>query len=489
MNYISRFIIGTGLLAGLLVSGGCRKQTWRDQPLRPEDTALVDAMLILRCNDLQTKTSEATPEEKQINDLNLFFVHKHYPSEANPEVRHYYFSSVDVAKRLKLTNIRLGKYRLYAVANAGGSLCSDSHHPTEPTAVGESFCSMTEDQIKELVWENKTPGFDLTIADKLLMSSVDENMEIKWAKHAGQDIKDEDIEPISITLKRKVAKFQLSYEMGSALAGKLKIKSIEVKNVPAKVALFKNNVSGAGEFLTSYKPLKRFTSSSGENVPREDPIIFYLSENMQGPVPTITKPEDRNGRNAPKESSYIFFDGEAPDPDDGRMKQYGLPIYLGDNTTDNFDVMGNAYYHVHLQLEGLNDIRVSSLKINVVQPFPEDFFLTQPQEAIVEIVSSNCFNDELQLTCTAPGAPIGGYSFQVFEVDEKDQVVREFDPVSGQFWYNVLLTDDREPYERSVRCKIVYTQTGAATPIQMNLMLRSKYGTATVVDRKDIPVY
>ena len=490
MNYFSRFIIGTGLLVGVLVSGGCRKHTWRDQPLRPEDTALVDAMLILRCNDLQTK-AEATREEqeKQINDLNLFFVHKHYPSVANPEVRHYYFSSVDVAKRLKLTNIRLGKYRLYAVANAGGRLCSDSHHPTEPTAVGESMCSMTEDQIKALVWENKTPGFDLTKATELLMTSVDENMEIKWAKHAGVEVDEGDIVPITITLKRKVAKFQLSYEVGTALKDKLKIKSIEVKNVPAKVALFKNNVSGAGEFLTSYRPLKRFTPCSGENIPRDNPIIFYLSENMQEPVPTITNPEDRNGRNAPKFASYIFLDTEAPDPDDGRMKQYGLPIYLGDNTTDNFAVAGNAYYHVHLQLEGLNDIRVSSLKINVRTPFPEEFFLNQPQEAIVEIVSSNCFNDELQLTCSAPGAPIGGYSFQVIEVDKDDNEIREFDPVSGQFWYNVLVTDDQEPYERSVRCKVRYIQTVPATPIQMNLMLRSKYGTATVVDRKDITVY
>ncbi|MDE5945031.1 MAG: hypothetical protein K2G93_05525 [Rikenella sp.] len=489
MNYISRFIIGTGLLAGLLVSGGCRKSTLRDDRLLPEDTSLVDAMLILHCNEMQTKAEASREElEKQINDLNLFFVHKHYPSPEAPEVRHYYFSSVDVAKRLKLTNIRLGKYRLYAVANAGGRLCSDSHNPTEPDAVGESFCSMTEDQIKDLVaevWE-----YDLTRADNLAMSSVNENMEIKWAKHEGQDIKDEDIEPISISLERRVAKFLFSYELGEEMTDVLKIKTVGARYVPGRVALFKKNMPTAAEFLTTdyLYPLVDFGDGSNVGISKENPVIFYLPENMQGPVPEITDPKDRNGHLAPQYASYIFLDGEST-AEDGTQQQCGFSIYLGENITDNFDVEGNAYYHVHLQLNGLDpdDIRISSLKINVLEPFPDRFKVNEPQEAIVEIVCSNYFYDELQLVCTAPGAR--GQGFQVIPVDESGNEGSAFEDVSGtgDFWYNVLLTDDKLGEQR-VKCKVVYTQTQTATPIQMNLMLRSRYGMATVVDRKNIVV-
>ena len=489
MNYFSRFIIGTGLLVGVLVSGGCRKHTWRDQPLRPEDTALVDAMLILRCNDLQTK-AEATREEqeKQINDLNLFFVHKHYPSVANPEVRHYYFSSVDVAKRLKLTNIRRGKYRLYAVANAGGRLCSDSHHPTEPTAVGESMCSMTEDQIKALIaepWE-----YDLTRADNLPMSSVDENMEIKWAKHEGVTVDEGDIVPISITLKRKVAKYLLSYEIGSELAGKLKIKSIGVSNVPGRVALFKNSKADKfTDFLDNgiTIPVKEYKDPFEGNVPEEDPLVFYLLENMQDPVLTITEPEERNGRNAPTYASYIFLDGEAPDPEDGASRQYGFPIYLGNNMTTNFYVEGNAYYHVHLQLKGLNDVRISSLKIKVIQGFPNPIYVNQPEEAIIEITCVNHFNDLLELVCTPEGA--NQPQFTVIPItklpdgSEKEELpLQDVAPDGERFWYHVLETDNQPPYERTVKYKVEYIQGKTSRPIRLSLMLRSRVGTVAIVD-------
>ncbi|WP_294593719.1 hypothetical protein [uncultured Rikenella sp.] len=496
MSYISRFILWTGMLSVVLLAGGCRRHTLDGNA--GKDSELVDAMLILRCNELETRAATREEQERQVNDLNLFFVHKSYPSPTGPEVRHYYFSSVDVAKHLKLTNIRLGKYRMYAVANAGGSLCSDSHHPTDPTAVGESFCSMTEQQIKALVVSSGKK--DLTQADGMLMSSVDENMEIKRAKHPGDQVAEGSIVPISIVLERKVAKFQFSYELGGDMVGKMKITSIGARYAPKNVAVFeKSTPSSSGDFLAMdvVRPLRNFVADGSEgyggNISKEDPIIFYLQENMQGDVSGITDPRDRNGHKAPKYASYIFLDGTYKESENEKAEQYGFSIFLGNNTTDNFDVEGNAYYHVHLELNGLDpdDIRISSLKINVLSAFPVDFKLNEPQEAIVEIICSNYFNDELQLVCTAPGAR--GQHFDVFPLivkpDGTEELGPAFDDVSGtgDGWYDVLETDD-QPGERRVKCKVVYTQTMSSGLIQMNLMLRSRYGTATVVDRKNIIV-
>ncbi|MDE6499135.1 MAG: hypothetical protein K2K83_00315 [Rikenella sp.] len=210
---------------------------------------------------------------------------------------------------------------------------------------------------------------------------------------------------------------------------------------------------------------------------------------MQGPVPTITKPEDRNGRNAPKYASYIFLDGEAPDPDDGALRQYGFPIYLGNNMTTNFDVEGNAFYHIQLKLEGLNDVRISSLKIKVIQEFPNPIYVNQPQEAIVEITCVNHFNDLLELVCTPEGA--NQPQFKVTPITkQEDGSEREELPLDDvapdgeRFWYHVLETDNQPPYERTVKYKVEYTQGKTSRPIRLSLMLRSRVGTATIVDQE-----
>lgn len=477
MSYISRFIWWAGCLSVLLLAGGCRKHTLAGNA--EEDYALVDAMLILRCSELETRTQ--TESEQQVNDLNLFFVHKSYPSPAAPEVRHYYFTSSDIDKHLlMLRNIRLGPYRMYAVANVGKSLCSGSHELKEPDAVGDALCSMTEADIKDLAVECEEP--DLTRADNLPMSFVDEDMQVKRGDGGT-------VPAITITLARKVAKFSFTYNLVGKAVGKMKIKSVGMRYVPNTIALFaKNEPTSAGDFhkVDGVNPLCEFGEDGfGGNITNENPVIFYLPENMQGDVKEITSEKDRNGQKAPRYASYIFIDSEFEE-EDGQKNQYGFSIYLGDNVTDNFDVQGNAYYQVHLELGGPDpdDIRISSLKINVETPFPISFKLNEPQEAVVEIICSNYFNDELQLVCSAPGAL--GESFEVSKVGGDGN---PFDDVSGigKFWYNVLVTDD-QPGERSVKCKVVYLQTMEASPIQMNLMLRSRYGTATVVDRKSITV-
>lgn len=448
MNYISRFIIGTGLLAGVLVSGGCRKQTWRDQPLRPEDTALVDALLILRCNEMQTKAVE--DDEKQINDLNLFFVHKFYPSEADPEVRHYYFSSVDVSKRIKLTNIRLGKYRLYAVANAGGSLCSDSHHPTEPTAVGESFCSMTETEIQNLEVDYSVSPLR---GGNFPMSCFDNDMVIS-----------KNDQEFSISLKRKVARYEFSYELMGPAIGQMAISRVALQSVPGSVSLFKPNSSSA-----TYSDRVLGSGSSVNN------LTFYVLENMQGNVSGITSEEQRNAQTAPQHASYLFLDGKY------QGDQYGMSLYLGDDMNGgNFDVEGNANYHLHLKLGGPNtdDVRVSSLKF-IASDLSPMIPSMEEQVITVEIICSNYLNDEISLICSATGGR--NKTFRVRMLDENgNEAGTDLPDISdeeGEYRFSVIEDTGSTPGEQRIKCRIYFTmESGSSVVI---LMAQTRYGRTT----------
>lgn len=462
MKHINRFILGIGLLSGLLFSGGCRKSSLYDRPFGPEDTALVDAVLILRCNEMQTKAT-LEEQEQQINDLNLFFVHKSYPSAAAPEVRHYYFSSVDVAKHIKLTNIRLGKYRMYAVANAGEQLCSDSHHPTEPTAVGESFCSMTEDQIKDLVVKfSQNPK----IATKFPMTGFNSDMEIP-----------KNDATIQVELKRRVAKYDFTYQLIGPAIGKMAVKKIEIKSVPTRMACFKDNVLADEARLNNWEIFST-ANTDGEIFSTPFTECFYLPENKQGIVPGLGM-EDRYVQNAPKFATYIYIDGIYD------KSQYGMSIYFGDNDDDepdpeNFDINGNAHFVLNIQQGGpnLDDARISSMKLEIQKDFSEanvDEWIGLP----VKITCFNYFNDNLALTCNVayPNLNTVNGEFEVYFKDTYTPVIP-----NAEGGYNILATGDDG--KGSVECIVRYKQTRPYDNVRLALTVNSRLGTTNFEDQQ-----
>lgn len=454
------FLSGT-----LLFLGGCRKSVLREvgPGFSPEDTALVDAVLILRCNDLQTKAADRETLERQVNDLNLFFVHKSYPSAVAPEVRHYYFSSADMAKHIKLTNIRLGRYTMYAVANAGEQLCGDSHDPEHPSAVGEGLCSMTEAQIRTL-----TVGYSHSPvqADNLLMSSVDPEMAVRRS--------DESVLPtITVSLERKVSKVDFSYDLVGPAVGKMEVSRIEVKSIPYQVAPFMPNTPPAGMYEDH--PVQEWGTPNTEAAYA---TTFYLPENMQGDVVGIAGEQDRNARKAPANASYLYLDGKF------EGNQYGISIYFGESMAGgNFDLGGNTHYQLHLALGGpdMNDARVSSLKIDASE-FPSSFKKGTEAFSDVEIVCNNYFNDEITLICAAVGGKNKVFRVRLLESDGTEAGEDlPYDIVDGDFWYAMLKTDD-SPGEKRVKCRVYYSQPEASSSgssVTMVFKLQTRYGMST----------
>ena len=466
MKICLRSILCLLLLSGtLLFLGGCRKSVLRERPPghSPEDTALVDAVLILRCNDLQTKTADRETQERQVNDLNLFFVHKSYPSAAAPEVRHYYFSSADMAKHIKLTNIRLGKYRMYAVANAGKRLCSDSHDPEHPSAVGEGLCSMTEAQIRDLsVRYSQSP----VLSGNLLMATENTDVTINRA--------DEVLPTIKIDLERRVAKYDFSYRLVGPAVGRMKVKKVEVKSVPAHTTPFGDNRQVGDNYYNSWT-IQNFGDGTLQEVYE---TCFYLPENMQGDVVGVVGEQDRYFKNAPQYATYLYIDGDY----DGA--QYGMSIYFGNEMTGgNFDVNGNAYYKLNLELGGpnLNDARVSSMKLEI----QNNTFETQPDtwiDMLVKVACSNYFNDQLVLNCNVANPSIGEVNgmFEVYRSDAAGTIGEQL-VNKGNYRYDVLSTGDEGKAE--VWCVIRYKQSVGHDQVRLSMTIQSRFGAANFKDQ------
>ncbi|WP_304708893.1 hypothetical protein [uncultured Rikenella sp.] len=468
MSYISRFILWTGMFSVLLLAGGCRRHTLDGNA--EEDYALVDAMFILRCNELETRTATQEEQEKQVNDLNLFFVHKSYPSPAAPEVRHYYFSSVDVAKHLKLTNIRLGKYRMYAVANAGKSLCPETAHDPEtpPGTVSDALCSLTENDILNLDAKfSQNPNK----IEKFVMVGENPNTEIKRS--------DSVLPTVQVELKRKVAKYDLSYRLVGQAVGKLIVKRLEMKSVPSYVACFKDNQQ-VGARYNSWA-IQNF-GEDGQIFDTPFETSFYLPENMQGEGTNVNKAADRHVKNAPENATYLYVDGEYD------KSQYGMSIYLGDEIGDeysggNFDIKGNVYYKLNIEQGGpnLEDARISSLKLeiqnNVVEAEP-NMWVEMP----VKITCANYFNDNLVLNCNVANPSIGEVQGE-FEVYKSDAMGGMDDKLTdkGNFRYDVLTTG--EDGNGEVWCVVRYRQTEAFDRVKLALTVQSRLGTANFKDQ------
>lgn len=426
------------------------------------DTALVDIVLALRCNGM---TSKAVNPEEQINDLNLFFVHKYYPSPATPEVRHYYFSSADIAKHIKLTNIRLGKYTMYAVANAGKKLCSDSHDSETPSAVGEGLCSMNEVQIKELVVRYSQEPYKM---DNLLMSSVDPDMAVKRS--------DGTLPTITVNLVRKVARVDFSYKLVGPAIGKMSVKKIVLNKIPARTSPFVPSKPTSSTLYNSWK-LCDFGIGTSENEYVVNP--FYLPENIAGDVDGITSERDRHVKTAPSAASFLYIDG------DYEGSQYGMSIYFGDDMQGgNFDVDGNAHYKMNLELGGpnLDDARVSSMALEVLQE-ATGMGTNEWTEMRMKIKCSNYFDDQLTLNCNVAYPSIGEVN-GAFEAYKATTDGGDWTPLADQGNYRFSILNTTSQGSGEVWCKVRYKQEQPCQDVRLSLTVASRYGSTNFKDQK-----
>ncbi len=409
------------------------------------DTALVDIAILLR--NIPMERTKAIDIETHIANLNLFFVHQSYPSAGSPEVRHYYFEEASdgagLSSQLKLTNIRVGKYRMYAVANYyNGSMDPGNmppSHNNDPGYGAVDLSSVTEADLQSYLLYNKAGHLLMTAEDEVLIHKPGVPGQVATQDH------------IDINLVRQHAKVNFTATINSgnpALSG-MTITGLYFGNWAQRVKSFATTEVGSSEnFVTRSASFGTVSPVGGKAITLAD---CYPLANNQGMVPGLQE-ADRSAENAPDAASHLRVATLTG------TSRYDYSVYLGANQTNDFNLEPNKNYTVNMNINGLEgDARISSMAI------------TQPQfsapgtgelvtSAEFEVAISNRFNERFSLRpqIISPDNITG--TFEIFLYDEGlgDYSATPLPEESG----NVLILDTNLPgseAQMTVRYKIVFT--------------------------------
>ena len=190
-----------------------------------------------------------------------------------------------------------------------------------------------------------------------------------------------------ITVRRAVAKIVCNVSIERSVVNTMVLRSVQIINAAATTKLF-DEKQVADRFVSVASP----AIASSEN--RMATRTFYLLENCQGDVPSITTQQQKCAANAPKGATYLRIAAQR----DG--KQLIFNVYLGENNTSNFDVRRNTVQMLDIRIVGENeiDMRIHSLEVNITDDLPDPEFSTSWTEY--------CWNDlEQKYLTVTPDKP------------------------------------------------------------------------------------
>ena len=248
-------------------------------------------------------------DESRIDDLNVWIY-----DTGSGFSKHVYLIGID---RMHL-ELAAGEYELFAVANRG-------------TDVGE----LPRDRMESLGANTDTED-QITDGGRLVMSA-------RTVLHTETSTQ-------TIVLRRVVAKVRMRIVLGTSLEPRTVIDRVSLYNHPNLVALFGDNK------LTPHQGTCTYPDRTGLGTEYYE-AEFYVPENLQGQVPSVTEETQRNARNAPPEASYVVI-GTYNDFTDRRMD---YRIYLGTGDPSDFDVPRNTIldYMINIMGENTDDLRVT----------------------------------------------------------------------------------------------------------------------------------
>lgn len=154
---------------------------------------------------------------------------------------------------------------------------------------------------------------------------------------------------ITIPLKRLVAKVNVNVEVASSATDDIVIESIQMMNVPTVCAMFKDN------YYSNMSSVDYQAQSCSDG----SSFTFYIPENMQGTNNAITSQTEKGGDNAPSNATYLHLTATV----NGLPTEYD--IFLGGNTTTDFNIRRNTEYDIDITLSGMDssDWRVTAVDI------------------------------------------------------------------------------------------------------------------------------
>ena len=291
---------------------GCSKLAHTEGP---ETETEIPVCFQVECPSLDEPAKALSDaQEKTVKDLNLYL----YCKNATGKDEHIYSAgSANVTRKLTV-----GDYDLFVIANAGGDLGT-----------------MTRAQVEQSA---RTVGSESALeTGSALPLSARTSFSVKAAM------------TVPVTLRRIVARIDLKLSVAAALAGRITLSSAQVVSAPNTGLYFADNAPASDGKLISYPKI----ALTGSSLTRS----FYLLENLQGKVPSVTSQTRRDRTKAPARATYIHIEGQSS----GKKLDYY--VYLGENTTDDFNVRRNKRYTLNAVVSGENaiDTRVSSAELQL----------------------------------------------------------------------------------------------------------------------------
>jgi len=226
-------------------------------------------------------------DEQTVRDVNFFL----YDPRGVLPTRHFYVENSAVE-----CSVLPGSYEAYAVAN-----------------VHRDMGEMTREQLLAVQ-----------------LPSVSQYTLLPMSGHTTLAVEDRMPAPV-ITVRRTVAKIVCNITAESSVVYTQKLKSVQVINAAASTKLFEEK-QVADKFVATTS--SEFSASENRKATR----TFYLLENCQGDIPSITTQQQKCAANAPKDATFVRI----------KMQKEGLEltydVYLGENNTSNFELRRAAQH-------------------------------------------------------------------------------------------------------------------------------------------------
>lgn len=296
----------------------CSRDEEAFSSLSPDnDSCLVEFHLSTESTaGLDVMTSPVTRLlNNEIQNVNLYLYNDDYDI-----FRHAY----TLSPSLPSMRLPVGTYRIYIIANAG----QDLGVMDEETLLQLRTPETTEDNI------SGAQGMYMAAKETVTFRDRSANL--------------------NILLKRLAVQIHLSIRLDDLL-GDAKLVHVQPAAAPASCSVFSDN-----RLINSADPCLSFpyVDLTDSNL-KEYSQSYYQYENMQGNNYDITDPADRIEENVPLLSSYVSI---------RILKEgtfYDYKIYLGSNTTSDFNLRRNTSYQYNIAILGTNpdDLRVSKTEI------------------------------------------------------------------------------------------------------------------------------
>lgn len=297
--------------------------------------------MTFKCGEMSATRSASS--DTRIDDINLYL----FPVNSGP-AQHIYIAPVQ-SVTLELPK---GDYTLYAIANLGYN-------------AGE--------QMQDFVQALRVEWNPLPLTDAPFPMSAEQAISVRGDTQ------------IAVSLVRVVAKVNFSYTVAADFATTFRVKSVQLRCVPCSATLFGSSRAENSEAVADMPPVETSAMAYA--------ATYYLLENRQGEVTGIGSQQQKDQVHAPEFATYIAITGEA----DGIKVVYR--IYLGENTTTDFNVGRNRVYNIDARILGMNTIdwRVSTAEL-FVAPFAASHAPGEYATTELQLTSTNDPNNAYYLS-------------------------------------------------------------------------------------------